>query len=113
MTKTLDSGVERDMTPEEEAELAARQAAPLTPPVPEDVAMWQARAVMIEEGLLDTVLAVLAAIPDEQARKLAQAKFEYSNTVRRDDPLVTLVIPALGKSEADIDAMFFRAKALT
>lgn len=110
--QVLDNGVVRDATPEEAAEIEARANTPQVPVVPESVAMWQARAVMIEEGILDTILAVLAAIEDEQARKLAQAKFEYSNTVRRDDPLVTLVIPALGKSEAEIDAMFIRAAAL-
>lgn len=82
---------------------------PTAPPVPEAVAMWQARAILIEDDLLDDVNAVLAAIPDEKTRKLAQAKFEYSSTVRRDDPLVTEVFPTLGKTEADIDAMFRRA----
>lgn len=86
---------------------------PVSPPsVPEFVAMWQARAVMIEEGILESVTAYLAAMPDEIKRKQAQAKFEYSSTVRRDDPLVLYVIPALGKTEAQIDAMFFRASAL-
>lgn len=83
-----------------------------TPIVPESVAMWQARAVMIEEGILDAVLTYVAAITNEIERKKAQAKLEYSSTVRRDDPLVLYVIPALGKTEAQIDAMFIRAAAL-
>lgn len=80
--------------------------------VPQSVAMWQARAILIEDDLLDDVNAVLARIPDEKMRKLAQAKFEYSSTVRRDDPLVTEVIPQLGKSEVEIDQMFVRAARL-
>jgi hypothetical protein len=90
-------------------------AAPPTEPapaVPESVAMWQARAILIEDDLLDDVNSILAAIPDDKARKLAQAKFEYSSTVRRDDPLVTQVIPQLGKTEAEIDGMFVRAAGL-
>jgi len=74
--------------------------------------MWQARAIMIEDDLLDDVIAVLNSIPDEKARKIALAKLEYSSTVRRDDPLVTETIPALGKTEAEIDQMFFRAVRL-
>jgi hypothetical protein len=80
--------------------------------VPESIAMWQARQILIEDDLLDTINAILASIPDERARKLAQAKFEYSSTVRRDDALVKQVIPKLGKSEADIDQMFIRGAAL-
>lgn len=87
-------------------------APPPKPPVPPFVAMWQARAIMIEDDILDDVNAYLAAIPDEKERRVAQAKFEYSNTVRRDDPLAKFVIPQLGKSEAEIDAMFIRAAAL-
>lgn len=85
---------------------------PPVPAVPQQVAMWQARTILIEDDLLDDVNSALAAIPDEKARKLAQAKFEYSSTVRRDDPLVTQVIPKLGKTEADIDEMFARAAVL-
>lgn len=94
------------------------EQAPLVPPidpapiVPESVAMWQARAILIEDDLLDDVNDILAAIPDEKSRKLAQAKFEYSSTVRRDDPLVTQVIPQLGETEAEIDNMFIRAAGL-
>lgn len=107
----LDNGVERAMTPDEIAEWEAGQE-DAGPAVPGSVAMWQARAIMIEDDILDDVNAELAAIPDEKARKLAQAKFEYSSTVRRDDPLVTFVIPKLGKSEAQINGMFIRAAAL-
>lgn len=85
---------------------------PHAPTIPESVAMWQARSVMIEDGILDAVVTYLTAMPDEIKRKQAQAKFEYSSTVRRDDPLVKFVIPALGKTEAQIDAMFIRAAAM-
>lgn len=86
--------------------------APAAEPVPQQVAMWQARAILIEDDMLDDVNAALAAIPDEKARKFAQAKFEYSSTVRRDDPLVTETIPTLGRSEGEIDEMFIRAARL-
>jgi hypothetical protein len=81
--------------------------------VPDSVAMWQARTILIEDDMLDDVNTLLATIPDEKARKLAQAKFEYSSTVRRDDPIVTMVIPQLGKTEDEINQMFIRAAALS
>lgn len=85
---------------------------PVARVVPESVAMWQARAVLIEEGVLDGVLAFINTIGDDVERAKAQAKFEYSSTVRRDDPLVAYVIPVLGKSEDEIDQMFIDAAAL-
>lgn len=93
-------------------ELATVPVGDPAPIVPLSVAMWQARTILIEDDMLDDVNAILAAITDEKARKLAQAKFEYSSTVRRDDPLVTQVIPQLGKTEVEIDAMFLRAAGL-
>ena len=97
-----------------DGEVFVRPVQPEVPPpaAPEQVAMWQARAILIEDDLLDDVNVALASIADEKARKLAQAKFEYSSTVRRDDPLVTQVIPKLGKTEVEIDAMFTRAAVL-
>ena len=86
--------------------------APSAPAVPESVAMWQAREILIEEGLLAQINAYFASIPDALMREKTQAKFEYTTIVRRDDPLVVNVIPRLGKSEAQIDAMFVRAAAL-
>ncbi|HEV2612547.1 MAG TPA: hypothetical protein VGU61_19955 [Noviherbaspirillum sp.] len=85
---------------------------PPTPPapvVPEQVAMWQARDAMIDADLLDDVEAAMAAIPDAKARKKAQQKFEYSNNMRRDDPLLKMLAPSLGLSEAQIDALFIAA----
>lgn len=102
--------VYRAATSKEVEEIESRETpAPL---VPSQVAMWQARAILIEDDMLGDVGAALAAISDEKARKLAQAKFEYSSTVRRDDPLVTETIPMLGKTEDQIDEMFRRAARL-
>lgn len=85
---------------------------PAAPVVPSQIAMWQARAILIEDDLLDEVNQVLAAIPDAKARKLAEAKFEYSSTVQRNDPLVTDTFPKVGLTEDEIDSMFIRGEAL-
>lgn len=80
--------------------------------IPLAVAMWQARMILIQEGLMDGVLAALDGISDPIKRAQALAKFEYSPTVRRDDPLLDIIIPALGRSKEQIDAMFLAASKL-
>jgi hypothetical protein len=91
---------------------AADPAPPPAPIVPESVAMWQAREILIDEGMMTPIMAFINGMADPVAKEKALSKLEYSNTVRRDDPLVLYVIPALGKTEAQIDAMFIRAAAL-
>lgn len=82
------------------------------PEVPQAVAMWQAREILIDEGLLDDVYAYFETIGDPKEKRKAISKFETSSRVYRNDPLVLYVIPLMGKSEADIDEMFRRAAAL-
>lgn len=79
--------------------------------VPEFVAMWQARDVLIADSLMTPLMGVLNGLP-EPTRSRALSKFEYSNTVRRDDPLVTQILPLLGVSSADADQLFIRANKL-
>lgn len=81
-------------------------------PVPQSVAMWQAREILIEDDLLDDVYAYFETIGDPVEKRKAISKFDTSNTVQRNDPLVKYVIPLMGKSEAEIDDMFRRADAL-
>lgn len=77
----------------------------LPPVVPRQCSMYAARTVLYKEGLLEQVEDIIAAMPGE-AGDLARIKWKTAQTVRRDDDLVTIVIPQLGKSEAEIDAMF-------
>lgn len=81
---------------------------PAGPAVPRQVSMLAARTVLYKENLLQLVEDVIAAMPDE-AGDLARIKWATALTVRRDDDLVTQVIPQLGKTEAEIDAMFAAA----
>jgi hypothetical protein len=80
-------------------------------PVPEFIAMWQARAELIERELLDDVNAAFAAIPDAKQRAMAQAKFEYSSTMRRDDPLLEYMKPILNWSDSFLNELFIAAAA--
>jgi len=77
--------------------------------VPESVAMWQARDILIEQDMLDDVELFMQNIPDPVAKKRALSKWEFSNTVRRDDPLVNLVCSAKGWTKAQIDDLFIEA----
>jgi hypothetical protein len=81
-------------------------------PVPESVAMWQARDFLIANNLLDNVLATIDAIPDPVAKKRAQSKFEFSSTVRRDDPLLNYVCTSAGFSSEDVDQWFIEANSI-
>jgi len=83
-------------------------AAPAGPSVPRQVSMLAARTVLYKENLLQLVEDLIAAMPGE-AGDLARIKWATALTVRRDDDLVTQVIPQLGKTEAEIDAMFVAA----
>lgn len=78
-------------------------------PVPESIAMWQAREELIDRDLLSLVMTVLNAIEDPIKKAKALARFEYSSTVRRDDALLTEVLPVLGFSTEQTDDMFISA----
>lgn len=80
--------------------------------VPEDVAMWQARDLLIKYDLLDNVIATIAAIQDPVARKRAESKFEFSNTVRRNDSLLNYVMTQAGFTSEQVDDWFIEAHAL-
>jgi hypothetical protein len=81
---------------------------PAAAPAPRQVSMLAARTVLYTAGLLELVEGIIANMPGE-AGDLARIKWATALTVRRDDDLVTQVIPALGKTEAEIDAMFVAA----
>jgi hypothetical protein len=80
--------------------------------VPKYVAMWQARDVLIKYDLLDNVIDFINAIPDVTDRRRAQSKFEFSNTVQRNDPLVNYVISRAGYTQSQIDDWFIEAGKL-
>lgn len=80
--------------------------------VPQSIAMWQARDVMIKHGILDDVINFINNIPDIIERKRAQSKFEFSNTVRRDDSLLNFVATQAGYTKDQIDDWFIEGEKL-
>lgn len=79
--------------------------------VPDAVTMRQARLALLGAGKLSQVSAALSAMPEPQ-RSAAQITWEYSAEVRRSDPLIAALAPALGMTAEQIDALFVAAAAL-
>lgn len=86
------------------AEEVAAADAPV-PTVPEAITMRQARLVLLSAGLLGDVDAAIAALPSP-AKEAAQIEWEYAQDVRRQAPLILQLAPALGLTDAQLDAMF-------
>lgn len=83
----------------------------LPPEVPQSVSMRQARLALLGAGLLATVNSAIAGMPGAQG-EAARIEWEFAADVRRDSPLVQALVPVLGISEADLDALFTAAAAL-
>ena len=79
--------------------------------IPQSVTMRQARLALEGVGKLDDVDAAIAAL-SLPTRKMAQIEWEYSNEVQRSNGIVSQLGPALGLTEAQIDALFVAAAAL-
>lgn len=94
-------------------------AAPPASLVPAEVTMRQASDALLLSGKFGrtdaqvdaTILSRFDALPEPQ-RSLARNAWLKSNTVQRDNPFVRALGPALGMTEAEIDALFVAAARL-
>lgn len=86
-----------------------------TPPqvayVPQEVTMRQARLALLQAGKLSAVDAAINAL-SEPTKSAARIEWEYSGTVRRTQPLVLALAPALGLDAKGLDALFIAAESL-
>lgn len=80
---------------------------PAQAPVPEEVSPAQARIVLLQAGLLDSVQAAIAG-----ASMTVQLAWEYGVTLKRHSPTVAQLGGALGLSDAQIDDLFRAAAAV-
>ena len=84
-----------------------------TPParIPREIANWRAKAILAQMGLLDTVDAYLAALPEPEA---AVAKLAWNGDAKilRTSPMVAALALALALTPAQLDAMFLSADAI-
>lgn len=81
------------------------------PAVPEVVSMGQARIALHRAGLLTQVNAAITSLPD-QLRVEAELAWQYSNEVERHNGLVSMLAPALGLSEEQLDQLFITAASV-
>lgn len=81
------------------------------PAVPSEVTMRQARLALLGAGKLAAVDAAINGLPEPQ-RSAARIEWDYSSTVRREQPLVLGLAPALGLTSGQLDALFIAAAAL-
>ena len=79
--------------------------------VPQSVTMRQARLALLGAGVLSAVDAAIAAM-DEPAKAAALIAWEYSTEVQRSFGLVSQLAPALGLTDAQVDALFIAAAQL-
>lgn len=84
---------------------------PPAPTVPSAITMRQARLALLGAGLLTSVDTAINSLP-EPRKSAAKITWEYSTEVQRHNGLVSQLGPALGLSDAQIDAMFIQGAAL-
>jgi hypothetical protein len=84
-----------------------------TPParVPREIANWRARAILELAGLLPTVEAAIATM-DGEAGIVVRNAWTSGAILARRGPTVAALAPALGLTEAQVDAMFLQAESL-
>jgi hypothetical protein len=81
----------------------------VVPVVPEQVTLWQLRAVLAIMGLEDTVTAVIQAMPDGPEKKAAWRAWEYANNIKRFSPTVSGIKAILQLTDAQVDQIFIQA----
>jgi len=92
-------------------ELAAKAAAAYAASVPQSVTMRQARLALHAAGLLTSVNAAIAAMP-EPDKQTASITWEFAQTVDRGCGMVPQLAAALGMTETQIDDLFIAAAQL-
>ncbi len=75
------------------------------------VTMRQARLALLSAGKLSLVNAAIAGLPEGE-KEAAEIQWEYGSEVERLSPLVVGLMPALGMTEEEIDALFVLAGTL-
>lgn len=88
-------------------EVPVANVAPTQTYAPSYVTMRQARLALLQQGLLASVEAAIAA-----AGQAAQIEWEYAQGVEMDSPLVEAMRDALGLTDDDVIGLFAIAGGL-
>ena len=81
----------------------------VAPIVPEQVTLWQLRAVLAIMGLEDTVTSVIQGMPDGPEKKAAWRAWEYANNIKRFSPTVSGIKAILQLTDEQVDQIFIQA----
>lgn len=79
--------------------------------IPQSVTMRQARLALLQAGKLQSVNNAIAAMTGAQG-EAARIEWDYSNEVRRTQPLTIALAQAIGMTEEEMDALFIEAATL-
>ena len=85
---------------------------PVVQIVPEQVTLWQLRAVLEIMGLEATVTAVIKGMPEGVESKVAWRAWEYANNIRRSSPTVIALKAILQLTDAQVDQIFIQANLI-
>lgn len=92
--------------------LIDRRELPVLPPrVPREIAQWRARTVLDLAGLLPAVESTIAALTGPGAGIVRHA-WQSAAPLARHGPTVSVLAPALGLTDEQVDAMFIQAAEL-
>jgi len=94
-----------DLTPDE---IAAMQATNV-PPSPQQAPLWAVRATLNMQGLFDQADAAVKASGNVPLQSL----WEYGDTVYRSSSTLEALATSLGLTDAQVDALFVQAAAMT
>ena len=93
------------------AYFAAQAEAQAKAAKPKEVTMRQARLALLQAGLLDKVTAAIANMPSPK-KEAAQIEWEYSNSLKRSQPLTVELGAVLGLDTDALDALFLKASKI-
>jgi hypothetical protein len=85
---------------------------PYPPKVPQEIALWRAKAVIELAGLLTSVHSLLAAMEGD-AGVVARAAWSAGAPLARHGATVKALAGALNLTDEQVDAMFIQAAALS
>jgi hypothetical protein len=104
--------IERDSTPEEDAQREADIAAAAIPAVPQSVTRRQAKQALLLNGKLASVQPAIDAITDTTQRSLMQIEWDDSQEFVRSRTTLIQIGAAIGLDAAGLDALFIQASGL-
>lgn len=76
--------------------------------VPSKVTMRQARLALLSAGLLASIDQAIEGLPSPQ-KEAAQIEWEYGQEVDRYNGFVSVLVPLLGLTDAQVDQLFISA----